>query len=149
MREFAKIRGFFRDEEIVRYGDTSVVVTGIGNDKITKLSAYAASVGVKVKVNDGFVANTSEISIYTDVPKYFFPYHFSDPLGLCLTCMSSFYGTLLWVFWFTLATNINVEYPTDGVSAFLALSLKMKVALWVIFCVCLAYLNDLFLKFKK
>jgi hypothetical protein len=73
----------------------------------------------------------------------------ADPLALCITCFASVYGTLMWIFWYQVSKEFNQAYPTEVITAFLALSLKLKIALWIVFCMSLAYINELLVKLKS
>jgi hypothetical protein len=151
MKQFCKIRDYFKDDEVVKFFNTAVVVKTMNEKKVAFLFSYAALKGVQLSVGDYKESNNNEmiISIYKEVPKYKYPYWITDPLGLCITCLSSVYGTLIWIFWVMLAKDINALYCTKTIAMFIALSFWYKAALWVIFCMSLAYLNDLFLNIKN
>ena len=110
-----------------------ILVNGVPSDDKTRSSVYFAM----------------QISAYKEVPHYKISRYITDPLGMCITCLSSFYGTLLFAIWWVLMAKAQVVYPTKPVEFFLSLGLFSKAALWVVFCISLTYFNDTLLNIKK
>lgn len=67
----------------------------------------------------------------------------AKPLGNCVTCMSSIFGTICWLFWYRIAMLLNSIYPTGSVHLLISLSLFAKIGLWVFFCISLAWANEI------
>lgn len=152
MKQFAKIKGFFKEEELLEFFDNGVVIRKLSAKKLALLFAYALDNGVNITINDLPEGNDGVakgdkviISAYTEKKIFKYPHLITEPLGLCIYCMSSVYGTILFTGWYFLAVKINEFQPM--------LLVKMNfggVALiWALFCITLVYLNGFFYKISK
>lgn len=156
VKEFSKVLDFFKADEILIMAADAVEVKEISPKRAALLYTYAASKNVIISlqpyVNEKMgPAGTAVtlVSFLKEVPKYKIHYLIADPLGLCLTCMSSFYGTALWIIWYFLMREVNSIQPNATVSLFLDLSIGFKIGLWILFCISLAYVNDTLFNIKK
>lgn len=147
MKQFVRIRGLWSQvtgaNGILAIYDNSILVPYMTKDQERVFIAECAvRAGVLVQVRD--MADKSLISIYKEEKHYKLPELIRMPLGGCITCMSSVWGTISWILWYHIAL---ASYPFNGtpvVRALYKLPLLDKTLLWVAFMVGLAYLNELF-----
>lgn len=146
LKEFAKIKPFFTNsnDEIIEFYADAIVIKKMDEKKQGFLLSYAVSHGVEISVRTfEKEPNKMLLSIYTKVKKYKIPNWAQRPLGECLACMSSVYGTLCWFVLYAIAQQVQNIYPTDSVRLFIEMPLLSKGILWIAFCITLAYLNEL------
>ncbi len=145
LQEFAKISGMFTESQVISFSDDRITLNFHRTDLIRFKAAQA---GMKIDLSHD--QENIVLKIYTEEEEYKIPYLLRDPLGMCLTCMSSFYGVIMFLFWHTLTVKLNKLVPTDSITAYLEWNwIGAKGAVLIFFCICLAYLNDLLLGFKK
>ncbi len=140
-KEFAKIRGFFKPEHIVEFFDTGVVVQAMSKQVMSLLVIHAAEKGVNLTVRD-HDAGKMIISLFKEVKEYKLHYMVRDPLGECITCMASFYGTLSAIFFYQIAVLFNHRYPTEAINALIEMPTVSKILLVIYFCISLAWMNE-------
>lgn len=143
LKNFFIIKGFFDEKEFLMIDKNFFVVKRLTDVRMPLFFSYALSKGMRIGVKETDSEPRNHLfAIYKEVKVYKYPEWIRDPLGECINCMASVWGTVLWVFWFYLSQAINETYPTDEVTAFLELSLVAKIFLWVTFCIVLAHLNE-------
>lgn len=144
-KKYFELRTFFKDGEIVTIFTNAMGVKRMDDIKLKNFKAFALSKGLETDIIDNpDNSATYLIAAYKEVKIYKFPYWFRDPLGECITCMASLFGTACWIFWYYAAVNVQAYYPTPAVHALIEMPLIGKIGLWVFFCISLAYLNELF-----
>lgn len=141
---YTQLKPFFKEGQILSmYGD-GMVIQKMGAITGADFYAFALSKGINIEVKE-VVDDKCKMTIgaYKEVPEYKMPELIRDPLGMCITCMSSVYGTLAWIFWLLLAKHINTIHPSTAITVFLEMSWIFKIGLWVLFCITLAYVSTL------
>lgn len=136
-KEFGKLTAFFGKEEVIEVFTTGVVVQKMDAKRQGWFDAFVAVNGIKFSSRD--YGSGKLISTYRLTKKYTFPMWFRAPMGECLACMSSVFGTGCWIMWYRIAGVVNqgaaktlTEMPMIGI-----------LGLWALFCFSLAYLNEL------
>lgn len=140
LKEFAKIKEFFKEDDILQLVSNGAIVKSMNPKKAAFLFSYAQKLGLNISIaeqeegpeNRGGTA----ITIFKVIMNYKIPYLLRYPLGECLSCMASLYGTICWVFFYYLLRDSGHIFLNE-------LSFIFKVGLWVIFLVSLSYLNEL------
>lgn len=61
------------------------------------------------------------------------------PLGGCITCLSSIFGTICWLFWYHIISLTD----SNESSILTGFPLIVKIGLWIFFCVSLAWANEI------
>jgi len=131
LNEFLKIRNFFKEEHIIEYIDNGVVIQEMSRKRIADLVMQARVAGTFISISSIDEGKKMLLMMYREKNEYKFPNWVRAPLGECLACMSSFWGTFCWIFW-------SVSLDT-----FSKLSTVSKTELWIVFCISLAYINEL------
>ena len=140
LKEFSKIREFFKDDDIHEIVSNGIIAKSMNAKKAALLFTYARKMGVNISLTDqpeteGHKSGTA-VTIYKEIFKYKIPYWLRYPLGECLSCAASFYGTICWIFFYYLLKDSGYTFLSE-------LSFVFKAGLWVIFLVSLSYLNEL------
>lgn len=145
VRRWLKIKNYFKDEEIINLTDGGVEVKALSKKRIFNLYAYAEAAGVNVTVQEvknegsGYVNNF--VMVFEEVRRYKYPLWLTSAIGTCITCMSSVFGTILFLFWNRLA-NEFIDY--NYIEIYVIQPFWIKGLTWILFCISLAYLNELF-----
>lgn len=142
LKQFDKVKDFFQNPnaEILDFGVNAVLIRKLDTKKFSLFFAHALRNGVLVnaetaKDEKGNEDNTKMlITIFKEVKHYKIPNIIRAPFGECLSCMSSIFGSLLWLFWHGLFLKHN--------NFFAVMPTISKVGLWIMFCIILAYLNE-------
>lgn len=71
------------------------------------------------------------------------PKFLSMPLGGCITCQSSIFGTICWIFWYQIAMRINSIHSSVSTEILIGLPIIFKIGLWVFFFISLAWGNEI------
>lgn len=139
LNEFAKIREFFKDDDIYQIVSNGVIVKPMIPKKATLFYSFAQSKGLNVSLNEQEKGPENSagtaITIFKVIFHYKLPYLLRYPLGECVSCMASIYGTISWIFFY------NILSQTDSI--LMGFSLISKIGLWAIFILSLSYLNEL------
>lgn len=152
LKIYFQLKSYFQEKDILTVFENGMVVKKMDELRTTTFFAFALSKGIKVNLKTAPGENREQniiIAAYKTVNKYTLPELLRDPLGECITCMASVFGTLLWVFWLFLANHINSFYPTPVLTVFLGIGFGFKILLWILFCVILAYINELILNINN
>jgi len=152
LKIYFQLKSYFQDKDILTVFENGMVVKKMDELRTTTFFAFALAKGIKVNLKTAPGENKEAnliIAAYKPVNKYKLPEWIRDPLGDCITCMASVFGTLLWVFWLLLATHINAVYPTKTLILFLSIGVGYKMVLWVFFCFSLAYVNEFILNLNN
>lgn len=139
-KQAAILQEFFAVNEIIEVLETGMVVEKMGCKKMVVFEVFAASKNILFTTRD--YGSGKIISLYREKKEYTLPNLVRAPLGECLACMSSFFGTICWFIWVEIAIASQVIYPTNEVALFLGLNIFLKIILWGVFCISLAYLNE-------
>jgi len=146
LKMYYQFKGIINDDDVLSVGENWVIIKKPTPKKAALIFSYAASKGITIKLlempEDIKKDKDMMLAIYKPVKKYVMHELLRDPLGMCINCMASIFGTILWIIWVLISGVINDIYPTDSVTAFLGLGLFAKFLLWGMFCVSLAYLNE-------
>lgn len=152
---------YYKDELLLKFVLVKELISGYGFIKITSSAIFVTEMTIADKalfrgvcLSHGFDAEFKDesgvlINLYRTVPVYKIPMFFQKPLGMCITCLSSTAGSVLFWFWYFLAGRIYSIYHIQELFIFLNLPLSQIICLWVLFCISLAYLNDVFFGIKK
>lgn len=140
IKEFARLTAFFKKEDIIEVMENGLVVMKM--DKITEAYFISFMAVNSISFTTRPYGSGTLIKIYKETKKYRLPELLRAPLGECLACMSSFWGTLLGFCWYQTAGIIQNIYPTAAVKVLQGLPAAGIVFLWVFFCLSLAYLNE-------
>lgn len=146
MKIFSKFKPFFNDSQIIGFDTNYVLVKKMTERQASLLYIYALDKGLNIRIEEPKENNPEKnmiITAFKEIHIYKMPELLRDPLGMCITCMSSVYGTLAWIFWLLLAKHINTIHPSTSVTVFLEMSWIFKTGLWVLFCIALAYVSTL------
>lgn len=141
-REFSKLTAFFSVDEIIELLETGVVVTKMSSIRKGYLASFAAVNNILYTGRD--YGSGTLICVYKEVKKYKIPYIIRTPLGECLACMSSVWGTVCAVFWYQISLLVYQIHPVIGIGIFIEMPFYGLFCIWVAFCISLAYLNELF-----
>ena len=139
LKEFAKIKEFFKEDDILQVVSNGVIVKPMNAKKAAFFFTYAQRLGLNVSIadqekGDENAAGTA-ITIFKVIFDYKIPYLLRYPLGECLSCMASIYGTICWLFFYMILSQNE--------SILIGFSLISKIGLWMIFILSLSYLNEL------
>lgn len=139
LKEFAKIRDFFKDDDIHEFAKNGVIAKTMNPKKAAYLFIYALRAGVNISLTEqeekeGHKGGTS-VTIYKEIYNYKIPYLLRYPLGECLSCCASFYGTICWLFFYNIL--VQLQAVPEGLTLF------SKIGLWAVFILALSYLNEL------
>ena len=140
IKEFARLTAFFKKEDIVDILENGVVVKKM--DAITEAYFISFAAVNSILFTSRSYGAGSLIMIYRETKKYRLPLIIRAPLGDCLACMSSFWGTVGWIAWYQVGMAVQQVHPTPAVKMLLEIPLAGTLFLWVFFCICLAYLNE-------
>lgn len=152
LKALAPLKSFFDEKNIIAFDVNFIVVKRMEDVKLALFYLFAASKGIMVDVKpipDGGWKGNHIIGIYKEVHEYKMPEWVRDPLGMCINCLASVAGTLLWIFWIGLAHHVNSFYPTEAITGFLAIGWGFKIGLWALFCFTLAHLNEYILNLNN
>lgn len=84
----------------------------------------------------------SMVSVYKEVKRYKLPGLIRMPLGGCITCMSSVFGTVCWLCWYRLAMlSISIS-PGNAAKILLGMPMEAKIGCWIFFCISLGWVNE-------
>lgn len=140
--EIFKLTAFFKPEEMIDIYDNAVVVKKMDKIRESLFSSFALVNDLKYTLKDFGTVGGQMISAYREVKDFKFPVIVRAPLGECVACMSSFWGTVMWLLWRQVAAQVQLVHPTYTVRSFLELPFATVLGLWVVFCISLAYLNE-------
>jgi len=146
LKVFFQLKAFFKETDILSIGENWVLVKNMNEKNTTLFFAYAASKGIKVKIDIMEGENKERnmmIAAYKPVNKYLLPDLIRYPLGECLSCMSSVYGSLIWFIWVAIIFNVEKVHSSAASGIFVSLSVISHIALWVFFCLILSHLNEI------
>lgn len=128
--------------KIVIQGE-STLIYGLSEHDFYQLKAKIENIGIHVNASFYKENDFLSLKIYRLNKVYRLPELIRDPLAECITCFSSFYGVLSWIFWYQVGFEINKHYPTEMMSSFISTSFFFKVILMCFFCISLACVNEL------
>jgi len=141
-----QLKSFFADKDIISISENYLLIRPMDEIKTTMFFAFAASKGVKVNVNimpGDSKEKAMMIVAYQEVKSYILPDLIRYPLGECLSCMSSLYGTLVWFCLMPIVFSAENIYSTAATRIFTALNFPAHILLWVFFCIILSHLNEI------
>lgn len=143
--KWKKIKEFLPDSDIFEFNGNSIEIY-LTKNEYKEFQIFAKEKGVNITVrelehsdfrNPVYPANTL-ISIFDTVKIYKFSEYLRDPLGLCITCFASVYGSLMWVAFYNILQVFWVKTSSHTLALFFEVPMYIKVAYWVIFCLSLA-----------
>jgi hypothetical protein len=134
-RQFVQIQHLIPTQLLLRIEDNKIVTIRLSDVHLEILMA-------NISGGDNRLASIERrkeecyIFLYKRVKKYTLPELIRMPLGGCVTCMASVYGTICWLFWYKMAVYTGLDVLTG-------LPPVAKVGLWVYFCISLAWVNEI------
>lgn len=134
-----ELKPYFDRSKIISISENYLLVKPMTEVEISLFFAYAESKRIKVNVNivpSETKEKTSMIVAYKEVNKYVLPEYIRYPLGECLSCMGSVWGSILWVFFYNLLPELGYIVLHD-------LPIFYKIGLWLTFIITLSFLNEL------
>lgn len=143
LKAWVKVALPLKPEQIIELLDNNAHVKAGAKD-LNKLKAVALEKGYGLQWKEYSTDKTEYLlNLYKMEQVYKFSDYIKDPLGTCITCFSSVYGVIMWLFWYNVGVQVNLVYPTETVDALIALPMVAKGVLMVVFCISLAYVNEL------
>ncbi len=139
-KQVTKLKEFFSDTDIIEILDNAIIVNKMEAKTLELFKVFAASNDILFTSRE--YGNGRLISVYKEEIEYTIPNYVRAPLGECLACMSSFYGTLCWIIWYQITVQVSDINITDVSATLLGLSFSAKVVMWVFFCISISYLNE-------
>ena len=119
-----------------------IIVRKMDYPKFMLFKAFAATKEIKYSISP-LSNDRQEIVPICKTKVYVLPNFIRAPFGECLACMSSVFGVTLFTIWHKVASLINAKYSVPEITAFLSLPFYMDAILCGIFCISLAYLNEM------
>ena len=152
LKQYDIIKDFFKNpnSEIVDFFADGIAVRKMDTKKAALFFSYCFGKGVLTSLAK-HEKNEDQMLLYIfkEVKKYKIPYWVQAPLGQCITCMASVFGTLSWIFWYQIVVQVQKVYQTNPAFMLIEMPILSKVFLWITFCISLAYLNTLFFNINQ
>lgn len=133
-----QIKSYFDVNKIIAVDKNYMVVQKMDEKSAYNFYPFCLAKGIKVgmKQLEGAKAGEMVISAYKEVNNYVLPEWVRAPLGHCINCMASTFGTVLFIFFLAVAYNL------DETEAIVLLPWYFKIGMWVLFCLILSHLNE-------
>lgn len=120
---------FIFPEKIIEILDTGIVIQRMSSIEYGLFKSFCASNDILFTIRE--YGSGSLISVYKEEKIFKVPFLISAPLGECITCMSSFWGSLCFWFWYFIGDEFLQSMPTISI-----------VGLCIFFCISLSWLNE-------
>jgi len=133
------VSSFFNEGEIFDIKEASILIGPISDIRKKLLIGILSKHDIEVKFETSNI--WEEVTFIKKVKKFNIPFWITAPLGECITCLSSFWGTVCWLFWYQVV--LSMQTTSYEAAMFMELPSGVKILMWIFFCISLAYVNEI------
>ena len=137
VKKMSELMHFFDDNDIIEVFDNGVVIQKMTKKRLGLLRYFCEQRNILFTYKE--YGSGILINVYKEEKQFKIPFWISAPLGECITCVSSVWGSVMFVFWWVISKYTDVEYY----NILSSMPIPLFIFFWASFCISLAFMNEI------